>query len=66
MFVEIRSTSEKKLAFLAKNYAIERENCIKTICVFLSVLIRPYGCVILVPFRKCLFQFPLNNFRGHF
>ena len=36
--------------------------------LFLYVVIHSYGRVILVPFKKCLFQFPLhmNFFRGHF
>ena len=34
------------------------KNCIEI--VFLSYVIYPYGRVILVPFNKCLFQFPVS------
>ena len=33
------------------------KNCIKFV-VFLSEVIHPYGRAILVPYKKCLFQFP--------
>ena len=47
---------KKKLAFLAGHSA----KVVFKNCLFLSEVINPHGRVILMLFKKCLYQFPVS------